>query len=123
MSLILAEQSRQLVRDLTIQDSAGSTITPGANDVVRVKIGRRGSAPILDLDSAAASDNGSTFAKNSPTSGKSRLTIAAADMALLEPGVYSFEFGLYDNAAGGMKHVDHQVMVVQGVMAGDVGAS
>lgn len=121
MTLILAHKGRKLVRDLTIKDADGESISPGANDVLRVKIGRRGAAPILDLDSAAPSANGSTITKN-VSGAKNRLEIDQDDMNLLEPGIYTLEFGLVDNAdAQALKHVDHQVFAVQGTMTGDVG--
>ena len=122
MTLILGHKARKLIRDITIKDGDGETVTPGVNDVVRIKVGKTTEAPLLDLDSAAASANGSTVSKNTPTSGVNRVEITQTDMGLLEPGVYSFEVSLVDNAdAQAIKHVDNQIMVVQGVMTGDVG--
>lgn len=122
MSLILAQKKRKLIRDITIKDSAGATVSPGANDVVRVKIGRVRQVPILDLDSAAASANGSTVAKNTPSAGVNRVSVSQADMDLLSPGVWSFEVSLVDNAdAQVIKHVENQILVVQGTQLGDVG--
>lgn len=124
MSLILAHKKRKLIRDITIKDADGATVTPGANDVVRIKVGRVRQAPILDLDSAAASSNGSTVAKNTPSSGSNRVSIVQADMDLLSPGVYSFEVSLVDNAdSQAIKHVDNQILVVQGTQLGDVGTA
>lgn len=122
MTLILAHKNRKLTRDLTILDAAGATITPTANDVVRVKIGLRGRTPLLDLDSAAASANGSTVTKDTPSSGVNRLQIVAADMNMT-PGTYTLELALYDGSDLAIKHVDHQVFVVHDTMSGDVGAS
>lgn len=122
MTTIVAVKKRVLVRDLAILDADSATITPGANDVVRVKIGRMGSTPLLDLDSAQASTNGSTVTANHPSSGLNRLEIKSTDMDL-SPGVYTLELALYDNADGNIKHVDHQVFVVINAMTGDVGAS
>jgi len=124
MTLIVGRKKRKLTRDITMTDSDSATVTPGANDVVRVKIGRAGQVPILDLDSAAASANGSTVTKDTPSAGVNRLAVAAADMDLLSVGVYTLEVSLVDNADGGaIKHVEHQVFVVQQVMLGDVGLS
>ena len=118
MSLILAQKKRKLIRDIVIKDADGDTVTPGANDVVRIKIGRVRQAPILDLDSAAASANGSTITKGA----SNRVQIVQADMDLLSPGVYSFEVSLVDNAdARAIKHVDSQVMLVRGTQLGDIG--
>ena len=123
MTLIRAEKGRKLIRDITITDANSNTVTAGTNDVVRIKIGRRGQTPILDLDSAAASTNGSTVTKNSPSSGKNRVAIVEADMNLLDPGVYTLEVALYDNADSALKHVDHQIFHVAETMLGDVGSS
>ena len=99
MALILAQQSRERTLDLQAKDEDGDVVSLGANDVVRVKIGRRRQTPILDLDSAANSANGSSITKNSPSANFARVLIHEDDMALLEPGTYSFEFAIYDNAA------------------------
>jgi hypothetical protein len=121
MTLIVARRGRKLTRDITMTDASSNTVTPGGNDVVRVKIGRPGSAPVLDLDSAAASANGSTVTKNN-TPGVNRLAVVESDMNLFSTGVYTAEVALVDNADGGaIKHVEHQVFVVQPVMLGDVG--
>lgn len=122
MSLILGFQGRKLIRDITIKDSASATVVPGVNDVVRIKIGRTGQTPLLDLDSAAASAGGSTVLKNTPSSGVNRVQISQTDMDALAPGVYSFEVSLVDNAdSQAIKTVDHQVLVVRSTMTGDVG--
>jgi hypothetical protein len=122
MSLILGHKKRKLIRDITIKDSAGDTVTPGTNDVVRIKIGRVRQVPILDLDSAAASANGSTVTKNSPSTGVNRVAIHQDDMDQLSPGVYTFEVSLVDNAdSQAIKHVDSQILFVRGVPLGDVG--
>jgi len=125
MSLILGHKNRKLIRDIVIKDSGGATITPGANDVVRIKIGRVRQVPILDLDSAAASSNGSTVVKypnDDDEVAYNRVSITQADMNLLEPGVYTFEVSLVDNAESqAIKHVDSQILVVRGVPLGDVG--
>lgn len=124
MSLILGHKKRKLIRDITIKDSDGVAVVPGANDTVRVKIGRTGQVPLLDLSSAAATANGSTITKNTPSSGVNRVQIVQTDMDTLDAGVYSFEVILVDNAdAQAAKHVDHQVLVVQGTMLGSVGIS
>ena len=122
MTLILAQKKRKLVRDITIKDSASATVSPGVNDTVRIKIGKVGQTPLLDLDSAAASANGSTVAKNTPSTGVNRVSVTQTDMDSLSPGIYSFEVSLVDNAdSQAIKHVDHQILMVQGTQSGDVG--
>ncbi len=122
MTLILAQKKRKLTRDLTMKDSDGVTVIAGADDVVRVKIGYTGKSPLLDLDSIAASTWGSTISKNTPSSGVNRVEVSQTDMNTLKPGVYVFEMSLVDGAdSDAIKHVDHQIMVVQDTMTGDVG--
>lgn len=105
-----------------MQDADGNTVSPGANDVVRVKIGRSRETPLLDLDTVAASANGSKVTKNTPTAGSNRVEISQLDMGNLEPGVYGLELSLVDNAdSQAIKHVDNQVFVVQASQLGDVG--
>ena len=118
MTLILAQKKRKLIRDITIKNAAGTTVTPRVNDTVRIKIGKIGKTPILDLDSSAPSTNGSTIVKGA----SNRLSMTQADMDLLNPGVYSMEVSLVDNAdAQAIKHVDNQILVVQGTQLGAVG--
>lgn len=120
MSLILANKKRKLIRDIVIKGADGAVVTPGANDVVRIKVGRIRQVPILDLDSASASANGSTITKGA----SNRVSIVQADMDLLPAGVYSFEVSLVDNAdSQAIKHVDNQILVVQDTQLGDVGLS
>lgn len=122
MTLILAQKKRKLIRDITIKDSAGDTVLPGVNDVVRIKIGKIRQVPSLDLDSASASANGSRVTKNTPSAGSNRVEVMQEDMDLLSPGIYSFEVSLVDNADDqAIKAVDNQILVVQGTQLGDVG--
>jgi len=122
MSLILGHVKRKLIRDIVLQDADGSTVVPGVNDVVRVKVGRIGQTPLLDLDSAAPSANGSTISKDTPSAGYNRVEIVQKDMETLSVGIYSFEVALVDNAdAQAIKHVEHQILCVQGTQTGDVG--
>lgn len=127
MTLLEAHQGRKWTKDLSILDANGDTITPGADDVVRVKIGRRAGnslTPLLDLDSVAASTNGSIVNKNSPSNGTHRTEISVADMATLNPGTYTLELAFVDSTDGdAVKHVDHQVFHVGRTMGGDVGDS
>jgi hypothetical protein len=115
---VTIEKSRGQRFTITMTDSAGANISVGASDVVRVKIGRRGSTPILDFGSDAASDNGSTVSRANPT----EVVLNDDDAALLSPGVYDVETLVYSAADGMPKHADHGVVAVHGVMGGDVGA-
>jgi len=124
MTLILAHKKRKLVRDITVQNNAGSTVVMTTSDVVRIKVGKINQTPLLDLSSLAASANGSTISVNTPSSGYNRVEISQLDMDTLSPGVYSFEVSVVDRDDGNaIKHVDHQIIVVQGTQLGNAGLS
>lgn len=119
MTLILAHRNRKLTRDIQILDSIGDAFTIGSNDVVRVRIGKPGSAALLSIDSESTTISGSTIEKNVPTPGTNRVQISEVDIGILPAGVYTFEVALIDGADGdAVKHVDHQVLAVKGVVAG-----
>jgi len=123
MTVLIAQKNRHFTYDLVLLDSDDAAITPEATDVVRVKVGFRGDSPLLDLDSAAASVNGSTIQLNTPSDGTNLLTIVQADMALLSPGIYSLEAGLVGMIVSRMcsSTLNITSWLVQDVMAGDVG--
>ena len=110
MTLILAYQNRGLTRDLVIVDSTGDTITPGANDKVRVMIGREGEAVKLSVANDAPTANGSTLTKGA----SNRLRLDASDLADIDPGTYTLFFDYFDNAdAAEWKNVSRQVFVLE----------
>lgn len=112
MSLIYVYQSRGIIKDITITNADGSTLTPGANDQVRAIIARRSSNPILTVTSGSPTANGSSFTKNH-SAGKNRLRLDAADLAF-SPGVYTLFIDYFDNAdAQEWKNVDRQVFVLE----------
>lgn len=120
MSVFISiEKSRDVQFSVTMTNKDGGSITVGASDVVRIKVGRRGSTPILDLDSAAPSANGSTVSRANPAV----VVLSSQDAALLNPGIYDIETALYSAADQKIKHADHGVLSVSGVMGGDVGSS
>lgn len=120
MDVIVAYKGRHLIEDISIYDADGGLVTISAGDVVRIKIGRIGADPELDLDSAAASANGSTTTRANPT----RLTISQNDLADLTPGTRSIEVSIVDYNEGQIiKHAETGVFSVIGTPNGDVGIS
>jgi hypothetical protein len=106
MALIQAYKNRGLTRDLTILDADGDTITPGANDRVRVLIGREGQTPLLTVVDNADTSNGSTLSKGATNT----LRLDATDLDAIDPGTYTLFFDYFDNAdAQEWKNVDRQV--------------
>jgi len=115
MSLIHCYQNREETRDIVLIDSAGDAITPGDNDIIRVRIGYSGTldtTPKLTVLSSEATANGSSFTKNSPSSTHNRLVLKAADLGF-SAGIYTAAFDIYDNASGGWKNVSRQVFSLE----------
>lgn len=67
---------------------------------MRVKIGRTGETPILDLSSASASANGSTVEAANPAT----VEIDYEDIELLSSGTYDITTELWDESEEQLKH-------------------
>ena len=111
MSLIQTYQDRGLTKNITILDANSDAITPGANDKVRVIIGREGhlGADLVDAQLVVTSDtptaNGSSITKGATNV----LRLDASDLSF-PPGVYTMFVDYFDNAdAQEWKNVDRQV--------------
>lgn len=93
---ILAVRNRTISYSGTLYEADGTTaISVTASSVVRFKAGRRNSAtPSLDIDSVAATANGSVMTISS--AGAYTLKIAQGDTTSLVPGVYDAEIALVD---------------------------
>lgn len=114
MSLIVAYASRGITKDLTIQDTNGTAIVPSAGDKVRAIIGREDGTSVLTVTSDPTTANGSSFTKNSPSSGKNRLRLDASDLTF-DPGTYSLFIDYYDgNDSGEWKNCDRIIFVLEG---------
>lgn len=123
--LITAHRNR--TRDYTIDLFEPDRTTPvllAATDVVRVKIGRGTSIPSLDLDSVAATANGSVVAFTTGTNDVT-LRLAQADLLAMTAGVYDVEVAVVDDSetapANAVKHVEWGCLSLQDTMAGDIG--
>lgn len=118
MSLILAYQDRGLTKDLTILDGDGGVITPGANDRVRIIIGRA-SEIVTDGDTVTGAKL--TFTSGTPTANGSKITKGAANRMRLDAsdlkfdrGTYSLWFDYFDNAdAREWKNISRQVFQLE----------
>src|SRR3990167_148671 len=104
MSIVYAYRTRGITKDITIKNGAGTTIVPGSNDKIRAIIGREGKLGTnfadaeFSVTSDAATANGSSFTKNSPSSGLNRLRLDASDLDAIPAGVWSLFIDFYDNA-------------------------
>lgn len=102
-AMATAYYKRGFTHDVTLLNSAGATVAPVTNDVLRAVIGRDSeieddlSGAKLVVSSAAATANGSTFTKNSPSSGTNRLRLDASDLTF-PPGTYTLFIDYYDSA-------------------------
>jgi len=111
MSLFYAYKSRGIQKDITITDADGNTVTPGANDKVRVIIGRVGKTAKLTVSSDATTANGSSITKGAAN----RLRLDAQDLADVDAGTYTLFVDFYDGDDGGgeWKNVSRQVFQLE----------
>lgn len=120
MSQILAYKNRGRTLDLTVTNAAGTAITPGPSDKLRVVIGREGQLGVGFADAAlvvvsgAPTDNGSSLTIGGGGSATShRLRLDAADMNFAA-GVYTMFVDYYDEAdAQEWKNVSRQVFCLE----------
>lgn len=105
------QQNRGGTRNVVIRDAAGAVITPGVNDLVRVRIGREGETEVFTVTSGTP-----TAAGSSVTAGAMNvLRIDATDLAF-SPGVYTMYVDYFDNAdAAEWKEVDRQDFCLEAV--------
>lgn len=82
--LINAFAGRTLVKSLSLNDKDGNAITLSSQDVIRLKIGRDGMTPVVDLSTKAATANGSSLTWANPT------------VLMLKQGDLTFAAGVYD---------------------------
>lgn len=100
--LVLATVLRGITKDITILDVNGDAIVPYTADAVRAVIGLELdiqpdlSGAKLVVTSTAPTANGSTFRKNTPSTGKNRLRLDASDLQF-DPGVYSLMIDFMDS--------------------------
>lgn len=118
MSLfITAYKRRTATFEVTILDSAGNNVIIAATDVIRVKVGRNLEVPVLDLDSIAATTNGSTVSAANPTT----IRFDQEDINFA-PGVLDIEVGIVDDSdSDAFKHAEEGVFNLISTQAGDIG--
>lgn len=120
MSLIHAYRNRGITKDLQILDGDDAVVVPVTDDVLRVVICRLDeldhstmAGAELTVTSDAATSNGSSLSKNSPSSGTHRLRLDAQDLTF-KPGIYTLIFEIQDSADGDdWKNIDRQVFSLE----------
>lgn len=121
-------QTRTTDHTFALYQSDGVTgLVLAASDVVRFKLGRGdGATPDLDLDSAAATANGSVVTIDDLTAPADvTVRFAQADISGLHPGVYRGEILVVDDSetdpADAIKYNQLVVVHVIGTLGGDTG--
>jgi hypothetical protein len=115
--VIRAERRRKSTHEVTIGEADGDDVSVASNDNVRVKIGRAGDLePLLEIESDAATGNGSSCTAANPT----ELVLAAADLTF-PAGLYDIEVAVVDTSEGDkIKSAERGVFILRDSMGGDV---
>lgn len=113
---ITAYRNRTSIRTITITDADGDNVVIAETDVVRVKIGRGGEVPLLDLDGVETTSNGSGCTNANPTT----LTLDNDDMTMVA-GIYDIEVMVVDDSdRDSPKQAENGVFTVLETQLGDV---
>lgn len=114
MELVLYRR-RTAETEVTVFSPDGTATLFSSGNVMRIKIGRPGETPLLDLDSIAASPAGTTVEAANP----SDVRFAAADVTTLPPGTYEMEASIW--AGDHLRNATPGIVHVIDTMGGDVG--
>lgn len=123
--LINVWDTRTFECDITITNRAGAAVpidTDGTPDNVRVKIGRSGNAPLLDIESNGAGNSTITIKSQGTFPGEFTLRLHQNDIAnTLYPGVFDIEVSLVDDSDGEViKHAEMGTLVVHKNLGGEI---
>lgn len=112
---ITAYQSRNTDEQITILDHTGANADVTSSDKVRIKVGRAGSAPILDVVSGTPLSGGTQVNAANPCT----LKLYKADLASITPGIYDCEVGVVDASdSSRFKHAESGVFQLIGTQLG-----
>ena len=114
---IVADRLRHNQFVITIGDALGDDADVTASDVVRFKVGRLGDTPLLEVESDAATSNGSTITAANPTT----LNIEGADVSF-PAGVYECEVTIWDTSESRIKKAERGIFQLRDSMGGDIDA-
>jgi len=120
-------RNRTADKKVRIFEADGTTpVVLAAEDVVRFKLYRRDqSDPVIDVDSAADTPNGSGIQVDQLDPAEVTLRLAQGDTAPLDPGVYDAEICVVDasetNPPQAIKAVESGVVYLLPSAGGDVG--
>lgn len=100
---------------LLVKDASGADMVFNETDVIRIKIGRAGFPPVLDLDSNAATAGGSSVTSTNPIA----LTLDQDDLTM-EAAVYDIEMLVMDDSSGTLvTHVAAGIFILAETQLGD----
>jgi len=124
MFQIHAYKNRVIDYDVNLFEKDGTTeVTLLSDDVVRVKVGRGGGTPHLDLSSIEAESGGSSVTFSAGTNNV--VVRFGTDTAAMTPGAYDVTLSVVDNSetapANAIKHAEYGVLVLHPTMGGEVG--
>ena len=89
------------------------------HDIMRIKIGRLGEIPILDLDSVAPTNSTTVQAANPST-----VHLHQDEADLFDPGIYSIEAAIVDTSDGNsIRHADQGVFQLLPTQLGELAAT
>jgi hypothetical protein len=117
---ITAYQNRDTTESLTFRDADGAFITLAAGDKVRIKVGKSGKTPLLDIFGGVAMDGGTLVTNTNPAT----LKLFASDLASerIKPGAYDIEAIVVDSADSNRpKHAESGLFVLVGSQGGNTG--
>jgi hypothetical protein len=113
---VVADRLRYSQHEILIGESDGDDASIASNDNVRIKIGREGQTPLLEVESDAATANGSRCTAANPTV----LSLAAADLAF-QAGLYDIEALVVDTSDSDRpKKAEQGIFHLRETLAGDV---
>lgn len=116
---ITAYQSRDTTERITLRDANGASITLLEADRIRLKIGRAGKTPLLDM-LGGTNLNDASLTNVNPTTLK--LSAASLAPAIIKPGVYDIEVSVIDTAdSNRLKHAESGVFALIGTQLGGTG--
>lgn len=121
--LVSAYRNRTIDLFVSLYESDGSTpFVLGAGDNVRVKIGRGGDSPLLEIDrDPSPAGSKTTFAAGS---NQVTMRIAQGDTSGLAPGSYDLEVVVVDDSEStpqdAAKHVQYGVFSLLQSLGGDI---
>jgi hypothetical protein len=117
---ITAYQNRTSREQITFTAQDGTNPALAANDKVRIKIGRAGATPLLDIVSGTSLPGGTYVTKANPCT----LELVGADLAesVIKPGIYDISAIVVDSTdANRDKLAEQGVFALIGTMGGNSG--